>query len=241
MLLQNKTAVVYGGGGSIGGAVARAFVQEGATVFLAGRTPANLDRVAKEITAAGGEAEPAEVDALDAKAIDEHANAVVKRAGRLDISLNLITHPHTHGVPLHEMDVDDFLAPVETAARTTFLTAGAAARQDDQAGVGGDPRLRRSRRAQSTVAGLLPRRNPGRPSMRSRRSGGSCQSSWDRTGSGSVTLASGGVPETFPDDFEEAEEDHGDDRGPRRCSAGPRRSRTWATPPSSPHPIGLVR
>ena len=57
-----------------------------------------------------------------------HADAVAAEAGGLDISFNLITHPHTHGVPLAEMDVDDFMAPVETAARTTFLTARAAAR-----------------------------------------------------------------------------------------------------------------
>jgi short subunit dehydrogenase-like uncharacterized protein len=47
MLLQNKKAEIYGGGGAIGGAVARAFVREGAMDFLAGRTLAKLDRVAK--------------------------------------------------------------------------------------------------------------------------------------------------------------------------------------------------
>jgi 3-oxoacyl-[acyl-carrier protein] reductase len=65
MLLENKTAIVYGGSGSVGGAVARAFAREGATVFLAGRTLATLEEVAEEIRAAGGEAETAQVDALD--------------------------------------------------------------------------------------------------------------------------------------------------------------------------------
>lgn len=37
MLLENKNAVIYGGGGSIGAAVARAFASEGAKVFLTGR------------------------------------------------------------------------------------------------------------------------------------------------------------------------------------------------------------
>ncbi|HEY4729379.1 MAG TPA: 3-oxoacyl-ACP reductase, partial [Actinomycetes bacterium] len=37
MLLEDKTAVVYGGAGSVGAAVARAFAREGARVFLAGR------------------------------------------------------------------------------------------------------------------------------------------------------------------------------------------------------------
>jgi len=48
MLLASKNAVVYGAGGSMGGAVARAFAREGARVILAGRTLAKLDRVARE-------------------------------------------------------------------------------------------------------------------------------------------------------------------------------------------------
>ena len=128
MLLENKTAIIYGAGGSIGGAVARAFAREGATVHLAGRTPAPLEAVAEEIRTAGGVAETAEVDALDENAVDAHADAVAAGAGAIDVSLNVITHPYTHGVPLAEMAVDDFMAPVDTAARTTFLTVRAAAR-----------------------------------------------------------------------------------------------------------------
>jgi 3-oxoacyl-[acyl-carrier protein] reductase len=127
VLLENKNAVIYGGGGSIGGAVARAFAREGARVFLAGRTVAKLEAVAGEIRSAGGAAETAEVDALDENAVDQHADAVAADGG-IDISFNLIAHPYTHGTPLAEMAVDDFMAPVETAARTTFLTARAAAR-----------------------------------------------------------------------------------------------------------------
>ena len=56
MLLENKVAVVYGAGGSIGGAVARAFAREGANVFLGGRTQASLDKVVTEIRSTGGPA-----------------------------------------------------------------------------------------------------------------------------------------------------------------------------------------
>ena len=65
MLLENKNAVIYGGGGSIGGAVAREFAREGARVFLAGRTRDPLEAVAADIAAAGGSAEVAILDALD--------------------------------------------------------------------------------------------------------------------------------------------------------------------------------
>jgi 3-oxoacyl-[acyl-carrier protein] reductase len=56
VLLERKNAVIYGAGGSIGGAVARAFASEGARVFLTGRMEAKLERVAGEIRAAGGAA-----------------------------------------------------------------------------------------------------------------------------------------------------------------------------------------
>jgi 3-oxoacyl-[acyl-carrier protein] reductase len=81
MLLEGRTAVIYGGGGAIGEAVARAFGREGATVHLAGRTAATLDAVADDIRAAGGSAETAVVDALDERAVDAHADEVAARAG----------------------------------------------------------------------------------------------------------------------------------------------------------------
>src|SRR4051812_11977723 len=80
MLLEDKTAVIYGGAGSVGGAVARAFAREGATVFLAGRTEAKLEAVADAIRASGGEAQTAVVDALDEAAVDRHAGAVAEQA-----------------------------------------------------------------------------------------------------------------------------------------------------------------
>jgi NADP-dependent 3-hydroxy acid dehydrogenase YdfG len=65
MLLQDKVAVIYGAGGAIGGAVARAFASEGARLFLTGRRLAPVEEVAKDIVAAGGAAQAAQVDALD--------------------------------------------------------------------------------------------------------------------------------------------------------------------------------
>jgi 3-oxoacyl-[acyl-carrier protein] reductase len=128
VLLESKNAIIYGGGGSIGGAVARAFAREGARVHLAGRTLDTLEAVAEGIRSAGGAVETAQIDAVDEAAVDEHADAVAASFGGIDISFNVITHPTTHGTQLAEMAVDDFMAPVETAARTTFITARAAAR-----------------------------------------------------------------------------------------------------------------
>jgi 3-oxoacyl-[acyl-carrier protein] reductase len=128
MLLENKVAVIYGAGGPIGGAVARAFAREGARVFLAGRTQAKLDGVAEEIRSSGGVADTAVVDALDERAVDEYVDGVVERAGQIDISFNLISYGDVQE-PLTEISVEDFTRPITTAMRTQFLTTRAAARQ----------------------------------------------------------------------------------------------------------------
>ena len=127
MLLQHKNAVVYGAGGAVGGAIARAFAREGAKVFLAGRTLATLDKVAQEIIAAGGAAEIGRVDALDEQAVEEHIRTVTAKAGSLDISFNVVAIDDIQGTPLTEMSVADFTQPIMLAMRTQFLTARAAA------------------------------------------------------------------------------------------------------------------
>ena len=127
MLLEDKNAVIYGGGGAVGGAIARAFAREGAEVFLAGRTLAKLEEVAEQVRSAGGVAETAQVDALDERAVDEYVDAVAEEAGSVDISFNLISYD-VQGTPLAEMDLEDFERPVVNAVRTQFLTSRAAAR-----------------------------------------------------------------------------------------------------------------
>ena len=135
-LLENKNAIIYGGGGSIGGAVAKAFGREGARVYLAGRTLENLEAVASAIRRQGGQAHTAQLDALDEKAVDAHAAAVHNEVGGIDISFNLVTHGDVQGTPLVDMTPDDFARPVETAIRTMFLTARAAARSMIKRGSG---------------------------------------------------------------------------------------------------------
>src|SRR6202165_3114814 len=85
LLLKNKNAVIYGGGGAIGGAIARVFAREGARVFIAGRTQAKLDAVARDIAATGGTVATAEADVLDQQAVAKHADAILASARRLDV------------------------------------------------------------------------------------------------------------------------------------------------------------
>lgn len=124
MLLENKVAIVYGAGGAMGGAVARAFAAEGATVHLAGRTLANLEKVAADIGAAVGSVTV--LDAYDVPAVNDH---VVSIEGPIDVVFNGVSIRVKQDIPLVEMDVEDFVRPVQDAARTNFVTSTAVARR----------------------------------------------------------------------------------------------------------------
>jgi 3-oxoacyl-[acyl-carrier protein] reductase len=201
MLLEGKNAVIYGGGGAIGTAVASAFAREGARVFLAGRTRATLDRAAERIQADGGRAsggrvDVAQVDALDERAVRDHADAIVATAGSLDISFSLISMGDVQGTPLAELSLADFEQPVLTTLRSTFITAQAAARHMIGQGSGvilmfggyGDP--------VANVGGL----QVAFGAVEALRRG--LARELGPHGIRVLTLQTGGIPETLPEDFE---------------------------------------
>src|SRR3954466_14527018 len=127
MLLSGKVGVIYGAGGGIGGAVARAFASEGARLFLTGHRRAPVEAVAREIASA----EAYEVDALDERAVEEHLQAVIDNAGRVDISFNAVGIPEARvvGVPLVELDAGQFSLPISAYTTSYFLTSRLAARR----------------------------------------------------------------------------------------------------------------
>jgi NAD(P)-dependent dehydrogenase (short-subunit alcohol dehydrogenase family) len=126
MMLKDKVAVIYGAGGAIGGAVARAFAEEGATLFLTGRRRTTVEAVAEEVSA-----DAAKVDALDEQMVDDHLRHVMKTAGRVDISFDAIGLPNANilGVPLVELDLAQFALPIAAHTASYFLTARQAARR----------------------------------------------------------------------------------------------------------------
>ena len=129
MLLEGKNGVIYGAAGSVGSAVARAFAREGANLFLAGRTLETLNALAEQIRGAGGVAETAQVDALNKASVEQHLEVVVSKAGKIDISFNLIGLDGPQGTLLMDMPEDDFTRPIMNAMHGHFLTATAAGRQ----------------------------------------------------------------------------------------------------------------
>ena len=136
MLLQNKNAIIYGAGGSLGGAIAKALAGAGARVFLTGRHLDSVQRTADEIHAAGGVAESAEVDAFDEMAINSHLQKILQKAGTVDISFNAVGVDVVQNIPLLEIGVDDFVGPITLTMRTRYLTAKAAGKAMMQQGSG---------------------------------------------------------------------------------------------------------
>lgn len=128
--LKDKIAVIYGAGGAIGGAVAHAFASEGAKLFLTGHRLEPIKALAKDITQTGGDAEAAEVDALDENAIDKHLQAIVTKTGRIDISFNAMGNSPTKwlGPSLVEIDQKQFSIPISYVI-SYYLTARLAARR----------------------------------------------------------------------------------------------------------------
>lgn len=128
MLLQNKSAIIYGAAGSLGSTVAEKFAREGARVYLAGRTLDTLQKVADRIRLTGGHAEIEKVDALRESDVNAFVENVVKKEGKLDISICLIDFKDVQDIRLIDMNTEDFLRPVNIAIRSQFLTSTAAGR-----------------------------------------------------------------------------------------------------------------
>jgi NAD(P)-dependent dehydrogenase (short-subunit alcohol dehydrogenase family) len=130
-MLKNKIAIVYGASGGIGGAVARAFADQGVTLFLTGRDRTSVDSLAKDIVSSGGSAVPAQVDALDEQAVDTHLQSVIDGVGRVDISFNAVGIPNARilGVPLVDLELGQFSRPITAYTESYFLTARLAARR----------------------------------------------------------------------------------------------------------------
>lgn len=136
MLLKDRTAIVYGGSGAVGGAVAKAFAREGARVFIAARRVELLEAVARDIRDAGGQVEVAPVDAADKDAVAAHLAAIVAKAGPVKVMFNAVEWGDTQGTPVIDMDLERFIRPVRNGLTTWFHTGTAVARHMGENGGG---------------------------------------------------------------------------------------------------------
>lgn len=86
--LSNQVAVITGGTGTLGGAMARGLARAGARVAILGRRAEVAARIAEEISGAGGDAMALVADVLDREQLESAKRAVLERWGRLDILIN---------------------------------------------------------------------------------------------------------------------------------------------------------
>jgi 3-oxoacyl-[acyl-carrier protein] reductase len=121
-LLKNKTAVVYGAG-AIGSAVARAFANAGAAVFVADHNAEALRKLA------GAQIQTAQVDVLDRDAVTAFVKSVVEQTGNVDISF-CATSTHKpggdQGAALAELSYEDFSLPLIDYTKAHFHATNAA-------------------------------------------------------------------------------------------------------------------
>jgi len=88
MLLENKVAIVTGGGSGIGAASSMRFAAEGASVLVADIRAHKAEQTVAEITALGGTAQACEVDVADDASVAAMVGTCIDQFGRLDIIYN---------------------------------------------------------------------------------------------------------------------------------------------------------
>ena len=103
-LLNDRIAVVTGGGGGIGAATARLFADHGAQVVIADIDLELAQLTAEQITASGGSAFAAATDVRDASQVADLARSVLERHGRVDVLVNNVGHWLRH--PGNFVDTD---------------------------------------------------------------------------------------------------------------------------------------
>ncbi|AMO70349.1 SDR family NAD(P)-dependent oxidoreductase [Zhongshania aliphaticivorans] len=117
-ILENKVAVVTGGGQGVGAGIALALAAEGAVVAVLGRTLAKLEATCAEIHHRGGEAQAFVCDVTEAEDIDAAIMEVVDEFGSIDILVN-----NAQIVPLGrllEINDDEYQEGMDSGPLATF-------------------------------------------------------------------------------------------------------------------------
>lgn len=118
MLLKGKVAVIFGGSGAIGTAIAKVFIREGAHVYLCARDLNKLQNIAAQLHQLGGAVHTASVDVLDSQSINNTVAQIAQDTSGLDLVINATSFIHNQGKELLELNLDEFVGGINP-----FLTA----------------------------------------------------------------------------------------------------------------------
>ncbi|MDO8472639.1 MAG: glucose 1-dehydrogenase [Dehalococcoidia bacterium] len=108
MRLNDRVALITGGGGGIGSAIAVALAREGARVVVVGRHKEALEKIAHEIGVSGGLALTRVVDVSQQDQVDRMVKNTVDEFARLDILVNAAAAPIKWRKPFHETVHEDW-------------------------------------------------------------------------------------------------------------------------------------
>ena len=125
-ILDNRIAVITGGGRGIGRALAEAFGAAGAAVVVSARTTAEVDAVAAAITAAGGRAHAVTADALDRDSAREPVRVAMATFGRCDIVVNNVGGTIGSGPSPFTADDESFESTLVLNLTTAYWTTSEA-------------------------------------------------------------------------------------------------------------------
>jgi NAD(P)-dependent dehydrogenase (short-subunit alcohol dehydrogenase family) len=125
MNLVGRTAVIFGGSGAVGSAVARVLVREGARVFIGARDPDRLHHTADQIRAEGGAVETFVVDVLDEQATTRQVASIAARTGGIDVAMNATGFPHDQGTRIDDLSFSTFMGAVDRFLPALFVTTKA--------------------------------------------------------------------------------------------------------------------
>lgn len=132
--LENKTALVTGGGTGLGRQFALTLADAGATVVLSGRRTAPLEETAAEVRKAGGTAHCLALDVSDPKAVDA-AFKTLETLGGIDVLVN--NAGAGLGVSLLDMTIEQWNLIMDANLKGAWLVAQAAAHRMVAQGRGG--------------------------------------------------------------------------------------------------------